>query len=115
MTPLRALHDLAPVKTLQNIPPTKPPSAGPTKPRGVHHVKATSTIATQVTVNQREEILLKPTALLRNAKLVKVGSIPANPDFQSVLVPTPPTAVKSGRPSSANRFRQMVMNYRDDT
>ena len=58
----------------------------------------------------------------RSANLVKVGSIPAaslqhNGDIDGMgtaHTPSPPSAAKSRtRPSSANRFRNMVLNCRD--
>ena len=58
----------------------------------------------------------------RSASLVKVGSIPAtnlqhngNIDgMGNAHTPSPPSAAKSRtRPSSANRFRNMVLNCRD--
>ena len=99
--PMKAAHDLAPIKT--------PHSAGSSRPNLSH-------LATQVTLNGNEEIMLKPAALLNSTKLVKVGSLSAGAEKNgSVMVPKPPNVAKSTRPSSANRFRQMVIHHREDT
>ena len=57
------------------------------------------------------------TELPPNSKIVRVGSLAVGRSDSAHHTPSPPSAARpsSNRPGSANRFRRMVLNCRDDT
>lgn len=116
--PVRASHQIAGRVLTKDFPEGRPKalvkeqskSAQSTRPSsGVGSVSSQLSKTSASTTNRNTS----------SAKIVPVGSVRLNStgDSEGAFTPSPPSQARpaSNRPTSANRFRHMVMSCRDDT
>ena len=117
-SPVKALHNITPVSQSGKVSTTTGNSAGQTS--HTEHCKGQIPANPQIPNDRNQRVRVKPSKFQPevNHVIVKTKShdpVKVGGDYREHSTPSPPSSAKPSRPSSAQRFRRMVIQCRDDS